>query len=326
MKFLLRSLAATLLATSALAQAQAPSPATSFPTKPITIVVPYTAGGTSDNQVRMISEPLSRILGQTIIVDNKPGASGALAAAAVARATPDGHTLLYPNNGVLIASLINKQTGYDPLKDFTPISTVTKVPMVLVVSKSVPADNLRDFIKYAKANPGKLNYATVGPASYGNLATSLLSQAAGIKMNQIPYRGEANTTMAVRSGESHVLLTSPSSAMLGQVKEGNLKLLGVATEKPTDIVPGAQPIAEVLPGFSSQIWFGLLAPAGTPQPVVQKLNAAIQQVLQDTGIRARLFASGALAEGSTQAAFEKLIRTEYSQFKDVILKNDIKGD
>jgi len=326
MKFLLRSLAASLIAMSALAQAQTPSPATSFPTRPITIVVPYPAGGTSDNQVRMISEPLSKILGQTIIVDNKPGASGALAAATVARAAPDGYTLLYPNNGVLIASLINKQAGYEPLKDFAPISTVTKVPMVLVINKTVPADNLRDFVKYAKANPGKLNYATAGPASFGNLATSLLSQVAGIKMNQIPYRGEAATTLAVRSGESHVLLTSPSSAMLGQVKEGNLKLLGVATEKSTDIVPGAQPIAEVLPGFSAQIWFGLLAPAGTPQPVVQKLNAAIQQVLQDTGIRARMFASGALAEGSTSAALEKLMRTEYSQFKEVILKNDIKGD
>ena len=326
MKFFSRALAASLIATSALAQAQAPSAATSFPTKPITIVVPYPAGGTSDNQVRMISEPLSKILGQTIIVDNKPGASGALAAAAVARAAPDGHTLLYPNNGLLIASLINKQSGYDPLKDFAPVSTVTKVPMVLVVSKSVPSDNLRDFIAYAKANPGKLNYATAGPASYGNLATNLLAQAAGIRMNHIPYRGEANTTLALRSGESQVLLTSPSSAMLGQVKEGNLKLLGVATQKATDIVPGAKPIAEVLPGFSSEIWFGLLAPAGTPQPIVQKLNAAVQQVLKDTGIRARLFASGALAEGSTPDAFEKLMRAEYSQFREVILKNDIKAD
>lgn len=325
MSVFIRALAAALIAVSALAQAQTP-PATNFPNKPITIVVPYPAGGTSDNQVRMISEPLSKILGQPVVVDNKPGASGAIAALAVARAAPDGHTLLYPNNGVLIAALINKQSGYDPLKDFAPISTVTKVPMVLVVNKAVPVNNLRDFLKYAKANPGKLNYATAGTASFGNLATNLLSQAAGISMNQIPYKGEANTTLAVRSGEVQVLLTSPSSAMLGQVKEGNLKLLGVSTEKPTDIVPGAQPISEVLPGFSVGIWFGLLAPANTPQPVVQKLNTAIQQVLQDSGIRARMFASGALAQPSSPAAFDKLMKTEHVQFANVIQKNNIKAD
>jgi len=326
LKLFPHSLAAALIAIApALAQAQASS-ASPFPTKPITIVVPYPAGGTSDNQLRMIAEPLSRLLGQTIIVDNKPGASGAVAASVVARAAPDGYTLLYPNNGVLIAPLVNRQTGYDPLKDFVPITTVTKVPMVLVVNKAVPANNLREFIAHAKAHPGALNYATAGPASYGNLATNLLAQAAQIKMTHVPYRGEANTTLAVRSGESQVLLTSPSSSMLGQVKEGNLKLLGVATQKPTDIVPGAQPIADVLPGFSAEIWFGLLAPAGTPHPVIQKLNEAVQQVLKDTGIRARLFASGALAEGSTPGAFQALMRTEYGQFKDVIQKNDIKAD
>ncbi len=323
MKSFAYAFAVALVAVSVPAQAQTPA---SYPSKPITIVVPYPAGGTSDNQVRIISEPLSKILGQPVIVDNKSGASGALGAAAVARAAPDGYTLLYPNNGVLIAPLVSKQSGFDPLKDFAPITTVTKVPMVLVVSKSVPADNLRDFIKYAKANPGKLNYATAGPASYGNLATNLLAQAAEIKMSHIPYRGEANTTLALRTGESQVLLTSPSSAMLGLVKEGNIKMLGVATLKPTEVVPGAHPIADVLPGFSSEIWFGLLAPAGTPQPIVQKINDAVQQVLKDPGIRARLLASGALAEGSTAAGLEKLMRAEYAQFKDVIVKNDIKAE
>lgn len=321
-----RPLAAALMAMAAFTHAQSTPSGAGFPNKPITIVVPYTAGGISDNQVRMIAEPLSRILGQTIVVDNKPGASGALGAALVARAAPDGYTLLYPNNGVLIAPLINKQAGYDPLKDFTPISTVTMVPMVLAASKEVPADNLRDFITYAKANPGKVNYATAGPASFGNLAMKLFAQAASVTMNQIPYRGEANMTLALRSGESQLLMSSVSASIIGQAKEGNIKLLGVATDKPTDIVPGAQPIAEVLPGFTAMVWFGLLAPAGTPQPIARKLNAAIQQVLQDSGIRARMFAAGALAQGSTPAAFDTLMRAEHARFKEVVTKNDIKAD
>lgn len=323
----MRFLSGLLAAAAAAAFVQGPAqaqPAADFPARPITIVVPYPAGGTSDNQVRMIAEPLSRILGQPVIVDNKSGASGALGAQAVARAAADGYTLLYPNNGLLIAAILNKQAGYDPLKSFAPISTVTKVPMVLVVNKDVPAGSLREFIEYARSQPGRLNYATAGVASYGNLATSLLSQAAGIRMTQVPYRGEAGTTMAVRTGESQVLLTSPSSAMLGMVKEGHLKLLGVATPRRSELVPEAQPIAEVLPGFSSEIWFGLMAPAGTPSAIVDKLNAAVRQALDDTRIRARLFASGAIAQASTPKAFQELMSAEHAQFSEVIRSNGIR--
>jgi tripartite-type tricarboxylate transporter receptor subunit TctC len=321
MTFLQQTLAAAVLAAASVSHAQ-----TSFPDKPITIVVPYSAGGTSDNQVRLIADPLSKILGQQIIVDNKPGASGALAASLVARAKPDGYTLIYPNNGFLIAAIVNKQAGYDPLKNFVPITTVTKVPMVLVVSKEVPPNNLRDFIKYVKGRPGQLNYASVGSGSFGNLATTLFAQSAGIKMTPIPYKGEAATTLAVRTNESQMLLTSPSSAMLGLAKEGAIKMLGVSTEKSSELVPGIQPIAEVLPGFSAEIWFGLLAPSGTPPEAVKKVNAAVQKVLQDTAIRARLFASGALAQHSTPADFERLLKVEHAQWTAIVQKNDIKGD
>jgi tripartite-type tricarboxylate transporter receptor subunit TctC len=300
--------------------------ADAYPAKPITIVVPYSAGGASDIQVRAISQQLSAILGQPIIVDNRAGASGAIGAAFVARAVPDGYTLLYPNNGLLIAALLNKAAGYDPLKDLAPISTVTTMPMVLVVNKSMPANNLREFFAYAKGHPNTLNYATAGPASYGNLATHLLSQVAGLSMTQVPYRGEANTTMSVRSGEAQVLFTSPSATMLGQVKAGSLKLLGVASAGRSEVAPDAQPISEVLPGFKSEIWFGLMAPARTPQPVIDKLNQAVQQVLKDPAIRAKLLANAAVAQPSTSQAFEKLLHAEHAQFAEVIRKHNITAD
>lgn len=297
-----------------------------FPSGPITIVVPYPAGGTSDGQIRMIQEPLSKLLGQPIIVENKPGASGALAATAVARAKADGHTLLYPNNGVLIAPLLNKKAGYDALKDFKAVSTVTSVPMVLVTPKSVPATNAADFIQYAKNQPKGIMYASAGTASYGHLATALLAQMAGIKVEHIPYKGEANTTLAVRSGEVQMLLTTPSAAMLGQVAQGNLTLQGVATQTPSPVVPGAPTLNKAIPGFTAEVWFGLLAPAGTPDDAVSKLNAAVAKVMADESIRTRLLPTGALPKTSTPAEFAALMKKESAQWDEIINKHKIQAD
>lgn len=297
-----------------------------FPSRPITIIVPYPAGGTSDGQVRMIQEPLSKLLGQPVVVDNRPGASGGIAAQAVARAKPDGYTLLYPNNGVLIAPLLNDKAGYDPLKDFKPVSTVTSVPMVLVTNKTVPANSITDFLQYAKKQPNGIMYASAGTASYGHLASARLAQMAGMKVEHVPYKGEAATTLAVRSGEVQMLLTTPSSAMLGQVKEGNLTLLGVATENPSPVVPGAPTLNKAIPGFTSEVWFGLLAPAGTPDDVVMKINAGVKKVMSDDAIRARLLPTGALPSTSTPSEFAALMNRESAQWRDIIAKYKIKAD
>lgn len=297
-----------------------------FPSRPITIVVPYPAGGTSDGQVRMIQEPLAKLLGQPIIVDNKPGASGAIGAQLVARAKADGHTLLYPNNGLLVAPLLNDKAGYDALKDFKPISMVTSVPMVLVTNKNVPAKNLGEFLQRAKIQPNGLLYASAGTASYGHLSSARLALMAGIKLEHVPYKGEAATTMAVRSGEVDMLLTTPSAAMLGQIKEGNLTLLGVASEKPSPVLPGTPTLNTSIPGFSSELWFGLLAPAGTPDEVVQKINVALKKVMADESIRARLLTTGALPQTSTPAEFAAIMSRETAQLRDIISKYKIKAD
>lgn len=297
-----------------------------FPSRPITIVVPYPAGGTSDAQVRMIQVQLGKELGQPIIVENKPGASGVIAAQFVAKSPADGYTLLYPNNGVVIAPLLNPKAESDPLKDFKPVTTVTSVPMVLVTNKTVPASNLAEFIQHVKKQPEAIMYASAGAASYGHLASARLSQMAGLKVTHIPYKGEAATTMAARSGEVQMLLTTPSAAMLGQVAQGNLTLLGVGSAKPSPVVPGAPTISEVVPGFVSEVWFGLLAPAGTPNSVVQKLNAAVRKVMADDALRARLLPTGAVPQTSTPAEFGAIMARETAQWREIIEKYNIKAD
>jgi tripartite-type tricarboxylate transporter receptor subunit TctC len=316
---------ALVLALAALASGVA-SASDQFPSRPITIVVPYPAGGTSDNQVRMIQDGLSKALGQTVIVENKAGASGAIAAVTVARAKPDGYTLLYPNNGVVVAPLLNDKVGYDPIKDFKPVSLVASVPMVLVSSKAVPATNLSEFISYSKKQANGLQYASAGTASYGHLASVRLAQMAGMKVEHVPYKGEANTTMAVRTGEVQMLLTTPSAAMLGQIQQGNLNLLGVASAEPSPVVPGAPTINKTVPGFTSEVWFGLLAPAGTPADVVQKINAAVRKVVSDEAIRAKLLPTGAVPKTSTPEEFGSLMSRETAQWREIIAKYNIKAE
>lgn len=297
-----------------------------FPNRPITIVIPYPAGGTSDGQVRMFQEKLGKLLGQPIVVENRAGASGAIGAQYVARSKPDGYILMYPNTGFLITPLLNDKAGYDPFKDFRPITQTTSVPMVLVASKTVPANNISEFIQYARKQPGGISYASAGTSSFGHIESARFLSLAGIKAEAIPYKGEANTTMALRAGDVQMLLTSPSSTMLGQVQQGNIKLLGVSTSKPTDLIPGAPTIANTVPGFTSNIWFGLVAPAGTPDEVVNKIQAAMKKIMDEDEIRTKLKPTGALPQISTPTEFAKMMREESAQLREVIAKFNIKAE
>ncbi|MCM3562797.1 Bug family tripartite tricarboxylate transporter substrate binding protein [Hydrogenophaga intermedia] len=317
---------ALILALTFLAAGTVFGQADSFPSRPITIVVPYPAGGTSDGQVRMFQDMLGKLLGQPVVVESKPGASGAIAAQHVARSKPDGYTLLYPNGGVLISPLLSDKAGYDALKDFKPITVVTSVPMVLVTAKSVPGNSLAEFLQYARKQPNGILYASAGTASFGHIASARFAQMAGIKVEHVPYKGEANTTMAVRSGEVQMLLTTPSSAMLGQVQQGNIKLLGVGSPRPSPLLPGTPTIEQAVPGFTSEIWFGLLAPAGTPDAVVEKINAAVRTVMADQAIRDKLQPTGALPRTTTPAEFATLMKEESAQLRDVISKYGIKAE
>lgn len=298
--------------------AQLAAAETDFPTRPITIVVPYPPGGTTDVLARALQPSLQNLLKQPVVIENKPGAAAVLGTKVVARAPADGYTLLLPNNGLVIAPLIQREANYSPLKDFEPVSLVSVQPMILVAHPSVPADNLPEFIAYARANPGTINYATAGAGSFGHLATELFSDRAGVKMVHIPYKGLAPSTLAIASGEAKVLLSTASSQLNAFVKDGRIKLLGVASPAPTPMVPGGVPMSKTLPGFNLEAWFGLVAPAGTPPDVVAKLNAAINTALKEPDVRARLEALGAQPMGSTPQEFRSRLTEEYATWSRVV--------
>ncbi len=290
-----------------------------YPDKPIRLVVPYAPGGTTDIMARTLQEPLSKVLGQTVIVDNKAGAAGAIGTAQVANAAPDGYTLIFGNNGPsAIVPLIQKGVGYDPIKDFAPISLVSVAPMTLVVHPSVPVGTVKELIDFAKKQPDGLEYGTAGAGSLGHLATELFGKEAGIKLVHVPYKGQALSTMGVLNGEVKLLITTSSDSQDAAVKAGKLKLLGVSTAQPSPLMPGAPTIGESLPGYEASVWFGILAPARTPKPVVDKLNAAIRQVLAQPDVQKRFLGYGCIATASTPQEFAAMIGAEVPKWKGVV--------
>jgi tripartite-type tricarboxylate transporter receptor subunit TctC len=308
----LLSLAAAMTLLPAAAMAQ-------YPDKPIKLIVPYSPGGTTDIMARTLQEPLSKALGQPVIVDNKAGAAGAIGTKQVATSPPDGYTLIFGNNGPsAIVPLIQKDVGYDPVKDFAPVSLVSIAPLTLVVHPSVPATNVKELIAWAKTQPGGVDYATAGAGSLGHLSTELFGKEAGIKLNHVPYKGQAPSTMAVLNGEVKLLLTTSSDTQDAAVKSGKLKLLGVSTPKPSPLMPSAPTIGQSLPGYETVVWFGILAPAGTPAPVVARLNAAIREVLAQPDIQQKFMGYGCIATASTPQEFAAMIAAEVPKWKSIV--------
>jgi tripartite-type tricarboxylate transporter receptor subunit TctC len=288
--------------------------------KPIKLVVPYPPGGIADALAREIAVPLAALLGQQTVVENKAGAAGALGATLVKNAEPDGNTLLFTNVGPsAIAPAMSKATPYDPNKDFTAVSLVSRSPLMLVASARSEIKDIRGLLLMARAKPDGLAYSSAGMGSFGHLSTELLAQAAGVKLLHVPYQGQAPATLALVSGDVQISLTAPSSQMLEMVREGRFRLLGVSTKGPSSLVPGAPPIADTIPGFDAEYWFGIVAPAGTSEAVVARLDAAIQKILLDANLVKRFQLMGnEPAATSTPAQFQKLIESEAKRWRDVV--------
>ena len=298
-----------------------------FPSKPIHIVVPYPAGGTTDLMARALQEPMQKTLGQPVIVDNKPGAAGAIAAREVARSPADGYALLFSNNGPSSTTpLLVKDAGYDGLKDFAPVSLVSTAPLFVVVNAGVPANDLKGFIDYAKSQPKGLEYASAGIGSLGHLASELFARMAGIKMIHIPYKGQAPTSNAVMTGEVKVLITTSSSAMNSYITAGKLKLLGVSTPEPSPLAPGAPVVNNVLPGYKVEIWFGLLAPAGTLADVVAKLNDAVSKAVALPEIQQRFVNFGVIATAGSPKRLGDLIADEVPRWTQIVRDANIRAE
>jgi tripartite-type tricarboxylate transporter receptor subunit TctC len=297
--------------------------AQAWPQKPVRFIVPFVAGGVTDVAARLVGEKLSAAWGQPVIVENRPGAGGSLGAAEAARAAPDGYTLFFPSGAVMTANqFIYEKRSYDPEKDFVPVTNVVTGSMVLIVAASSPYKTAADFLRAAKASPGKFTFGHAGIGSQTHLAGENFAHAAGISAVAVPYKGDPPAATDVVSGQiTYGVLNL--AAVVGLVHAGSLRALGVTSLSEAPQLPGVPPIARVLPGFENSGWFGIVAPAGTPPAVVRKVYEDTRAALQDTHVKARFFALGLTPVGNSPEQMGKAMAEERSRWATVIRERKI---
>jgi tripartite-type tricarboxylate transporter receptor subunit TctC len=306
------ALVACALAASASVHAQA------FPSKPVRIVVPFPAGGSVDAVGRWVAQKFSDQWKQPVIVDNRAGAGGNVGADAVAKAAPDGHTLLITTPGLAIAPSIYRKLAYDPQTDLVPVSQLTATYLILVVSPGVQASNVRELVALAKAQPGKLNYGSSGSGATIHMATELFKISTGIDIVHVPYKGEAPAYAALLANEVQ-LSVGPVSGLLPHIKAGRLRALGVSSSTRNETLPDVPTIAEAgVPGYEFTSWFGLFAPAGTPREAVARIGADAAKVMAMQDIRERLPAMGNEAVGSSPERFAAKFKADVAQYASVV--------
>ena len=317
------ALALAMLGTGAAALAQD----TDYPRKPVTIIVPFTAGGATDLSARLIAQLLTTQLGQTFIVDNRAGASGMIGMGAVARAAPDGYTLGWGGNSPMsVAPHLVKNPVYDPAKAFAPISLAAISSWILVTRPDLPVKSVADLVALAKSKPGKLTFASSGNGSAPHLMGELFKSAAGIDLLHVPYKGEIDGFNALMAGQVDMMMGSTSSS-LALVKAGRLKGLAVTTPKRDPTVPDLPTVAEAgVPDLTFEIFFGLVAPAGTPPAVVAKLAAAMRKAVADPGYRDAMEKTGIHATSSSPAEFQALLTRHNERWTSIIKSKNISTD
>jgi len=299
--------------------------AQTYPVKPIRIVVPFPPGGTSDIIGRTLGQKLTDAWGQQTIMDNRGGVAGSIGMAVAVKSPPDGYTLVVGNVGpVAINHNIYRNVGYDPLKDFTPVTLAVTAPQLVVVHPSVPAKSFREFTALVKSRKDKLNFGSSGPGSISHLAAETYKIMAKVDMVHIPYKGSALITTDLLGGHVDVVF-SDMAVVLPHVQAGRLRALAVTGPAPTPLVPGVPTVAESgLPGFSMTSWWGILGPAGIPAPVVTRLNEELTKILQSRDVKERFATLGVDAASSTPADFAALIRTEVAKYAKLIQQVGVK--
>jgi len=297
-----------------------------YPTKPIRWVIPYAPGGGTDVVARPIALKLGEVLGYPIVYENRPGGGGLIAGEMVARATPDGYTLLVgAGNTHIFATLLYDKVPYDPVKDYAPITSFAEVPNILVAHPSFPPKTVKDIVAYGKANPGKINWASSGNGAGGHLALVLFAELTGIKVAHIPYKGAGPASVAVLGGEADMLFAN-TGVFIGHIKAGRLRPMGAASEKRIGVLPDLPTFAELgYPNFISGSFYGLLAPAGTPQPMITKLHSELVKIIHSPESKARLESVGAFPVGSTAKEFAEYLRREVDTWGKVIRAHGIKA-
>jgi tripartite-type tricarboxylate transporter receptor subunit TctC len=301
--------------------------AQAWPSKPIRIVVPFTPGGSTDILGRAIGQKLAESLGQQVIVENRPGAGGSIGAEAVARAAPDGYTLLMGHIGTLAVNpTLYPKLGYDPVKSFVPVAWVARVTNVLVVNPSVPAANVQELVKLARAQPGRLRYASGGNGSAAHLAVEYFKLQTQTDIVHVPYKGTGPAVTDLLGGQVEMMM-SGAPALLPHVRAGKLRALGISSLQRAESFADLPTIAEAgVAGFEALQWYGLVAPAGTPEPIVARLNAEVNRALLTPELKTRLVSEGAEAAPATPQAFGAFIAAEIERWRPVIQKAGLRAE
>jgi tripartite-type tricarboxylate transporter receptor subunit TctC len=309
---------ALALAPAARAQAQA-----AYPSRPITMIVPFPPGGPTDLVARVLAQTMGSQMGQQIIVDNRGGANGNIGSAAVAKAAPDGYTVLYNTSSITLSPALYKSLPYDVQRDLAPVGLAATVPLALVVNPSIPATNVKEFIAYAKANPGKLSYGSAGNGNITHLGAFQFLQANGIEAVHIPYKGSAPADADLVGGQIQ-FMTDTVNSVAGFVREKRLRLLAVTTLKRTSLFPDAPTIAEMgMPGFDVSAWQGLMVPANTPEAIVKRLNVEMRKALQNPEVLTKLAGQGAIPLGSTPQEYGDYIKSEITRWSVIVKQTGV---
>jgi tripartite-type tricarboxylate transporter receptor subunit TctC len=298
-----------------------------YPNKPIRLIIGFPAGGSTDIVGRVVAQKLSERLGQAIVVENRGGAGGTIGTDAAAKAAPDGYTLtLGTTSTMAVAPGAYSRLGYDPIKSFSPISLVAVTPYLLVVNPQVPANSLAELVTLAKSQPGKLNFASAGNGSTTQLAMEMLNDVTGMKMTHVPYKGNADADLAILGNQVQVLFGS-MPALLQHAKSNKLRALAVGSPKRSPALPETATVAELgYPGFEVALWLGVLAPAGTPKPIIDRLNKELVAIVATPDFKAAMEKNGADASSNSPEQFASLIQNEVGKYGSIVKKLGIKLD
>jgi tripartite-type tricarboxylate transporter receptor subunit TctC len=311
---------------SALTLSSGPATSQTYPNKPVTVIVPHAPGGANDAVARLVAQKLGASLGQTFIVENRPGAGGNIGTGVAARARPDGYTLLLTvGSSHTINPSLYKSVPFDPIKDFEPIALVATAPYVLVVNPSLPVKSVQELISLAKSKPGEINMASAGNGTLDHLLGEMFMSRAGVKFVHVPYKGAAQANTDLVAGQVSVTFTSWPS-VVSFVQTGKLRLLAVASEEPSPLLPNVPTIAETVPGVSAVSWYGLLAPAGTPKDVIEKLRAETPKVLSDKALKDALEGQGAEVAYKTPDEFAGLIKNDLEKWAVIVEQSGARID
>ena len=291
--------------------------AQTWPSGPVTFIVGFAPGGSSDIAARVIAQQLGSRLGQTVVVENRPGVSGVVGSNLVARAKPDGQTFLFGSGSLASGPSLMKSLPYDPGTDFVAVSQITSIPSILAVHPSVPARTVKEFVAYVKANPGTVNYGSAGPGSLQHIAGALFEKTIGGRMVHIPYKGGAPANADLVAGRIQAMF-GPVVELMGFVKGGLVRVLGVTTSQRTAVFPDAAPISDDVPGYAISTWHGLFAPRGTPPAIVDAMNAAVVAVLKDPATRGRLIELGLEPVGNSRQEFDAYFHGEIRRWKELV--------